>query len=84
MTAEGLSVCVCLCVCVGGGAISQTKRYCDDRGSEKVPTKGVILPINMLRTLKGTTIKKPGWEERNVLEGIVRKYSEKLRMRDTL
>jgi len=68
-------VCVCVYVCVGGGAISQTKRYCDDRGSEKVP-------INMLRTLKGTTVKKPGWEERNKLEGIVRKYSEKLRMRD--
>ena len=76
MTAGGLSVCVSVCVCVGG-AISQTKRYCDYRGSGKVP-------INMLRTLKGTTVKKPGWEERNKLEGIMRKYSEKLRMHDIL
>ena len=42
------------------------------------------VPINMLRTLKGTTVKKPGWEERNKLEGIMRKYSEKLRMHDIL
>ena len=69
-----MCVCVCVCVCVGG-AISQTKRYCDYRGSEKVR-------INMLRTLKGTTVKKPCWEERNKLEGIMRKYSEKLRMHD--
>lgn len=68
---------MCVCVCVGGGAISQTKRYCDNRGSEK-------MPINTLRTLKGTTVKKLGWEERNKLEGIVRKYSEKLRMHDIL